>query len=114
MTHRVLFVHGSGELAGMERVFATLLAQLDRSAVEPAVAALCDGPFVDALETSGIDVHRLAPVPRLREIHSLRPTVAAIRGAALTTGAELLVGNGEKMSVLAALAARPLGLPVSA
>lgn len=113
MTTRVLFVHGSGELAGLERVFLTLLDAIPRENVEPVVAALADGPVIDAVAERS-EVVRLGSAPRLRHIASVPRAVQAVRSIARDHEPDVVVGNGEKMSVIAALAARRLDVPVSA
>lgn len=103
---RVLFVQGAAERAGAELMLANLVRFLDRSAFDPAVAFLDDGPFVAEIEALGASVLRLPRAPRLRALHRWPATVGAIRRAIESAGADVVHANGEKMSVLAGWAAR--------
>lgn len=103
---RVLFVQGAAERAGAERVLLALLRHLDRSVVDPVVAFLADGPFIDEVAECGIRTVRLESPGRLRNpIHAPR-VVRDIEGAARDLGVDVVQATGEKMSVYTGWASR--------
>lgn len=108
---RVLFVQGSADVAGAERVLLTLLRNLDRTRVDPVVAFLARGPFVDNVRSAGVETVLLPPAGRLRHLGRLPQAVRAIARAVDASGADVVQGTGEKMSVLAGWAARRTGRP---
>jgi glycosyltransferase involved in cell wall biosynthesis len=108
---RVLFVQGGAERAGAERVLLSLMRCLDRAEFTPVVAFCGQGPFLDEILADGIEVVRLPAPPRLRELHRVPGMIRALAGAIRSTRADIVHGNGEKMSVLAGWAARRAGVP---
>jgi glycosyltransferase involved in cell wall biosynthesis len=107
----VLFVVGAGERAGAERVLLTLARAVDRSRVRPVVAFLDDGPFVDEVRMAGIEVVQLGRSGRLRNLRRVPRTVARLRDAIESVGADVVQATGDKMSVYAGWAARLAGRP---
>lgn len=77
MTRRVLYVMGSGERGGAERVTMLLLGNHDRSRYEPVVFFLNGGSLVDDVRAMGLRVHLLDRPLRLR--HPLQILEAARR-----------------------------------
>lgn len=108
---KILFVNGSGERAGAERVFLHLLDHLDRSHFSPSVAFMSQGPFVHEVADKGVPILQLSDSPRLREVWGWRAAIHEIRKAIRETGADLVQANGEKISVLACRAAAAEGVP---
>lgn len=107
---RILYLQGSGERAGAETMLGNLLRYLDRTRIDPTVAFLAEGPFVDQVATLDVPVLKL-PVARLRQLWGARHAVRSIRRAAVQTQADVIHANGEKMAILAGLAARTLAIP---
>lgn len=107
----VLFVQGSAELAGAERILLALLRNIDRQRVRPVVAFLADGPVVAAVEAEGIDVVRLPSVGRLRDVAKARRIIAELRAVIGDVDPAVVQATGEKMAVYAAVAARAAGRP---
>jgi len=108
---RVLHVLAAGERGGAERVLSSLLRHAGTSGVEPSVAALASGPFVDELDAAGIDVVRLPPAPRTRSLHRLPRAAREVARVADDRRVDVVQGNGERCGLLAALAARWSGRP---
>lgn len=106
---RVLFALGAGERGGAERALVALVRHLAQHGVEPAVAAMSTGPFVEELRHSGAEVLELPVVPRLRKAWAVPSAVGQLAGAARTSGAEVIVGSGEKMALLSVAASRRCG-----
>lgn len=111
---RVCFVQGGAERAGAERVLLWLLGHLDRSLVEPVVVFLADGPFVEEVRATGVEVALAGPMGRLRQLPSLPATVSRLRCAIEALAPDIVQATGEKVSILAALAARRRRWPVVA
>lgn len=107
----VLYVQGGAERAGAEQMLYNLLLHLDRERFPPTVAFLADGPFVEQVEELGVEVIRIFGAGRLREVWTWGGTVAAIRGAMVTSAAQVLHANGEKMAFFATRAARSSRIP---
>lgn len=109
---RVLFVQGAAQVAGAERVLLSVLRNLDRREVEPVVAFLARGPFVDDVRAAGAETVLLPPAGRLRQVGRLPGALRALRHTIEGCGADVVQATGEKMSVLAGWAARRTGRPV--
>lgn len=107
---RVLYVQGSAERAGAERMLLNLLRYLNRDAFAPAVAFLAVGPFIDEVTALGVPALRLPTAGRLREVWRWGAWIGDLRRAIRETGAGVVHANGEKMSVLAGRAARGEGV----
>lgn len=107
----VLYVQGSAERAGAERMLLYLLKHLDLLAFAPTVAFLAEGPFVEEVRALRVPVALVGSPHRLREIWRWGEAIKAIRGAIRDTGAQLVHANGEKMSILAGRAARAEAVP---
>lgn len=108
---RVLFVQGAAELAGAERVLLTLLRNLDRSEVDPVVAFLARGPFVDDVRDVGVETLLLPPAGRLRDLPGLPSIVRALTRTVRESRADVVQATGEKMSILTGWAARAARRP---
>lgn len=108
---RVLFVQGAGERGGAERILLALARHLPAGGFDPVVAALAAGPFIEEVKAAGVEAIPLSRRARLRQIWRLPQIVAEIARLAQVTGAEIIQGNGEKMSLYGGLAARRAGLP---
>jgi glycosyl transferase family 1/glycosyl transferase family 4 len=107
---RVLFVQGAGERAGAEVALLARMRHLPEHGIEPVVAMLADGPFLEEVRGAGFPVVRLgAAPPRVRDIRRIPGTVRALAAAARTVDAAVLEGAGEKMSFFAGWAARLAG-----
>lgn len=111
---RVGFVQGGAERAGAERVLLALLDHLPPDRVAPVVIFLAEGPFVDEVRARGVEVVRATAMGRLRDIRSLPATVSSLRRALCASSVQVVQATGEKVAILAALAARPLRRPVVA
>lgn len=111
---RVLFVDGAGERGGAERVLLALARHLPARGVDPVVAFLADGPFVDEVAAEGIAVLRLGVAARLRSPWQLRVAHRALVDAVRSSGADIVQPVGEKMALLAGWAARTAGVPAVA
>lgn len=111
---KALFALGAGERGGAERALLALVRHLPEHGVEPTVAAMAAGPFIDELLAAGVDVIHMAPVPRLRNAWAVPSAVAQLARAARACGAEVIVGSGEKMTLLAVSAARRAGIQSAA
>jgi len=107
----VLFVQGSAERAGAERVLLALLRSLDRDRVRPVVAFCADGPFVKEVAEAGIEVLRLPSAGRLRQVTRIPVVVRVLAAVIRATGADVVQATGEKMAVYAGWAARSAGRP---
>lgn len=108
---RVLFINGTGERAGAERMLVHLLSNLDRKLFEPSVAFLGKGPFVDEVAALGVRVIEIGEAGRLRQLRKWKPTIRAIRSAIAQTQAQIVHAVGEKMSIYAGRAAAAEGIP---
>lgn len=106
---RALFGLGAGERGGAERALLALVRHLPDHGVDPVVAAMAKGPFVDELVESGVEVIHLPEVPRLRAGWALPAAIWRLADAARSTRADVIVGSGEKMALLAVPAARRAG-----
>lgn len=112
---RVLFVQGSGVMAGAERMMLALLRNLDPAEVAPTVAVLGEGPFLDTLrETPNVEVVQLPDVGRLRDLPRLPATVQRLRQVIEERRVDVVEAAGEKMSVYAGWAAKLAGVPMVA
>lgn len=107
---RALFALGAGERGGAERALLALVRHLPEHGVEPTVAAMAAGPFIDELVDAGVDVIHLAPVPRLRNAWAVPSAVTELARAARACDAEVIVGSGEKMTLVAVRAAHRAGV----
>ncbi|MDP3775181.1 MAG: glycosyltransferase [Gemmatimonadales bacterium] len=80
MTLRVLYVSPHAHLGGAERVTMDLLAQHDRSVVEPSVCFLHDGPLVgQCRDRLGLPTY-IVNAPPLRNVLQRRRAVRTIAG----------------------------------
>ncbi|MGQ0431085.1 MAG: glycosyltransferase [Microthrixaceae bacterium] len=107
---KALFALGAGERGGAERALLALVRHLPEHGVEPTVAAMAEGPFIEELTHAGVDVVQLDPVPRLRTAWAVPSAITQLAAAARASGAEVIVGSGEKMTLLAVRAARRAGV----
>lgn len=107
----VLYVQGSAERAGAERVLGILLRHLDRRRIRPVVAFCARGPFIDELTSEGVEVLRLPEVPRLRQPWQAPGFVRDLAEAVRGSGADVVQATGEKMSVYSGWASRAAGRP---
>ncbi len=109
---RVLYVQGASERAGAETALLGRLRHLRAAGVEPSVASLAEGPFVEELRELGVPVRVLAPSPpRVRHVWRLPATIRAVAATARETDVDVIDGWGEKMSFVAGWAARFAGRP---
>lgn len=108
---RVLFVQGTAERAGAERIFFSLLKHIDRSKFEPVVAFMEDGPFADEVRDLGLELHVTGRCPRIREVWRWGKAVGELGALAERVKAHLICGNGERVSVFTGRAAASVGLP---
>jgi glycosyltransferase involved in cell wall biosynthesis len=108
---RVLFVQGAGERAGAEGILLGLVRHLPTYGVEPAVAFLADGPFVDEVAEAGGRTITLPVSVRAREVWRIPGVSRMIASAARDVGADVLQANGEKMAIYSGRAARIAGVP---
>jgi len=74
---RLLLVNPSGARGGAEESLLEFLTRCDTSRVDPLVACLADGPYVDDLEAAGVRVARLR-AQRLRYVWMWALTVRRI------------------------------------
>jgi glycosyltransferase involved in cell wall biosynthesis len=78
--------------------------------IEPSVAFLADGPFVDEVRALDVPVTVLANEPaRVRHPWQIPEQITAIAHFAREQGATVIEGCGEKMSIWAGWAARRVG-----
>lgn len=107
---RLLIVQGSAHRAGAEVVLLGRLAWLRSYGIEPAVAFLADGPFVNEVEAVDVPVTVLSDSPaRVRHPWQIPVQIAAVAAVARAHGATVIEGCGEKMSIWAGWAARRVG-----
>lgn len=106
----VLFALGAGERGGAERALLALVRHLPEHGIDPTVAAMAAGPFIDELVDAGVTVIPLPDVPRLRTAWAVPAAIRHLVDAAQSSRADVIVGSGEKMTMLAVPAARRLGL----
>lgn len=111
---RAAFLLGAGERGGSERVLEHLVSQLPAFEVRPTVVATVSGQVPDDLRSSGVDVVLGPPMPRTRDLRSLRSAASVLGDVVDRTEADVLVGVGEKMSLFSCLAARRSRSPVVA
>ncbi|CAN5744786.1 hypothetical protein BH23ACT10_BH23ACT10_32520 [soil metagenome] len=108
---RVVMVQGAAERAGAEVVLLGRATNLRRFGVEPIVAFLADGPFVEEARAHDIDVEVLADAPaRVRHPWQVPGQVRALARFAHARGADIIEGCGEKMSIWSGHASRMAGL----
>ncbi|MEO7803957.1 MAG: glycosyltransferase family 4 protein [Actinomycetota bacterium] len=110
MTIPLLFVQGSSERAGAERMLYNLLKYLDRSLFAPTVVFNVEGPFVDEVKGLNIPILRSTPASRVRDFRSWKRSIDEIADAAKTSGARLILANGERMSIFAGRAAKAVNV----
>jgi glycosyltransferase involved in cell wall biosynthesis len=109
-TERVVIVQGSAHRAGAEATLLGRLAWLPSFGIEPSVAFLADGPFVDEVRALGVPVAVLADQPaRVRHPWQIPEQISAVAEFARAQGATVIEGCGEKMSIWAGWAARTVG-----
>jgi glycosyltransferase involved in cell wall biosynthesis len=107
---RVVMVQGSAHRAGAEVMLLGRLAWLRSFDIEPSVAFLTDGPFVEEVRALGVPVAVLADEPaRVRRPWQIPDQVTAVAEFARKQGATVIEGCGEKMSIWAGWAARRAG-----
>lgn len=106
---RVLFLEGAGERGGAQRVLLALARHLREVGVDPTVAFLAEGPFLDEVERAGVAVVHLPPAPRVRAVWEASRVAGSVASVARGLGASVIQANGEKMAVYAARAARHAG-----
>jgi glycosyltransferase involved in cell wall biosynthesis len=107
---RVVMVQGSAHRAGAEVMLLGRLAWLPSFGIEPSVAFLADGPFVDEVRALDVPVAVLADQPaRVRHTWQIPEQIAAVANFAREQGATVIEGCGEKMSIWAGWAARSVG-----
>lgn len=111
MTVPVLFVQGSAERAGAERMLFNLLKFLDRSRFTATVAFFSPGPFVDEVQALGVTVEEFGPAARVRDFTGWRKTAGQIVEAVDRCDARLVLGNGERMSIFVSRAAKRRDIP---
>lgn len=106
---KVLVAIGAGWRAGAERALWTLVRNLPAAGIEPVVAALAEGPFLDELEAHDVRVRRLPPVPRARQVWKTKRVVESLTEVADDEGADVIQASGEKMGIYTGRAARRVG-----
>lgn len=107
---RVVMVQGSAHRAGAEVMLLGRLSWLRSFDIEPSVAFLADGPFVDEVRALDVPVAVLADEPaRVRHPWQIPEQIAAVADFAREQGATVIEGCGEKMSIWAGWAARSAG-----
>ena len=107
---RLVTVQGSAHRAGAEVMLLGRLAWLRSFDIEPSVAFLTDGPFVDEVRALDVPVAVLADEPaRVRHPWQIPEQIAAVADFAREQGATVIEGCGEKMSIWAGWAARSAG-----
>lgn len=108
---RVVMVQGAAERAGAEAVLLGRATNLRDFDVEPIVAFLADGPFVEEVRAHGIDAVVLADAPaRVRHPWRVPQQVRQLAAFARRRGADVLEGCGEKMAIWAGHAGRMAGI----
>jgi len=114
----ILYVHGSADLYGSDRLLLQLIASLDRTRFDPIVLVPRDGPLVAALQGVGVDVqvkwlsvlHRtFDPVHWLCFFVRLPCSVEALRRLIKRRGIRLVHSNTSHVYD-GALAARAAGV----
>lgn len=108
---RVMFVQGTAERAGAERIFLSLLKHIDRSRFEPVVAFMAEGPFVDEVRELGFEIHLTGRCPRIRQVRGWKKTIEELADLAERVKPDLICGNGERVSVFTGRAASRLNIP---
>jgi glycosyltransferase involved in cell wall biosynthesis len=103
---RVLFVQGAAERGGAERALLILCRYLPRFGIDPVIAFLADGPFVDEVRAAGVAAVHLPPPGRARHLWRAPDVARAIAAAAKETEASVVQASGEKMAIYAGWAAR--------
>lgn len=88
-----------------------LLRFVDRDRFQGIVAFLEEGPFVDEVRGLGVEVIQLPAAPRLRELWRWGEAVDALADIIDQVDPDVVLANGEKMSVFASRAARTKGVP---
>lgn len=107
---RVVMVQGAAQRAGAEVVLLGRATNLRAFGVEPTVAFLANGPFVDEARALDIEVEVLADAPaRVRHPWRVPSQVRALARFARDRGADVVEGCGEKMSIWAGHAGRIAG-----
>ena len=114
----ILYVHGSADVYGSDKLLLELAAGLDRTRYEPIVVVPTEGPLVSALEERGVDVdvrelsvlHRsVSPRYWLRFVGRLPASVRAMRKLIEQRGVHLVHTNTSHVYD-GALAARAAGV----
>lgn len=108
---KILFVQGTGDRAGAERIFFSLLKQLDRAHFEPVVAFMSQGSFLDEVQSLGVETYLVSSCPRVREVWRWGPMVKEIEGLIQEVTPDIVCGNGERVSVFTGRASRAQGTP---
>ena len=111
MSHeRVVMVQGSAHRAGAEVMMLGRLSWLRSFDIEPSVAFLADGPFVDEVRAFDVPMTVLAEAPaRVRHPWQIPQQITAVADFARAQRATVIEGCGEKMSIWAGWAARKVG-----
>jgi glycosyltransferase involved in cell wall biosynthesis len=105
----VLYVSPHATMGGAERVTLDLLALHDRSAVEPVVCFLRDGPLViQCRDELKIETH-LIPAPGLRHVVAARKTVHALADLITTQRVDLVHSSMAWGHIYGGRAARKAG-----
>ena len=105
---RLLLVNPSGVRGGAEESLLEFLTRCDTSRVDPLVACLADGPYVDDLEAAGVRVTRLR-AQRLRYLWMWALTVRRI--SRLARDADVVLSWQVKGNYYGTPAARLAGRP---
>ena len=114
----LLYVHGSADLYGSDRVLLDLIASLDRDQFEPIVVVPARGPLVPALEEIDVEVHvrplsvlhrSLSPRYWMRFFGSLPGSIKTLRQLIRQRGVQLVHTNTSHVYD-GALAARAAGV----
>ncbi len=95
----VTFVAGHGGIGGSELYLETLLAALGSAWID-GIVCLEDGPFVERLRDSGLDVEVVPTPARL----GIVPAALALRRVLGHHGATVVHANGVKAALVSALA----------
>lgn len=108
---RVLFVQGAGERGGAERALLCLMSELPGLGLEPVMAALADGPFLDEVRDAGVTVVPVAASVRARQLWRVGPLTEAIATLGRQLDAGVVHVSGEKMALFGGRAASAIGRP---